>query len=161
MNQHIEITHEPGRHLAVTSFQWSHEDIAERMAAAFSTVLAHLARTGVHVTGPAIGHYAKNPDGFTVSAGFVVDEVIEGDDTVRSMTLPPGNAITTLHVGPYDRLLEAYDALQDYAAENHLAIDQHVMWEEYLSEPDADPELVMTRVTWPAAHVNLVGSATM
>jgi effector-binding domain-containing protein len=156
MNQSsIQVVHEVGRRLAVTSFSWSHEDVTERMCAAFSAVAGYLARHGVRITGPAVGCYEKAGDGFTVSAGFVVDDVVEGDETVHPLTLPPGDTITTMHVGPYERLGEAYDALQDFAAQHHLVLDQHLMWEEYHSEPDVDPELVMTRVTWPVTHANL------
>lgn len=155
MNHSVVTSHEVGRRLAVTSFPWSKEELAERMSAAFSTVVAYLARNGVRITGPAIGYYEKGPEGSTVSAGFVVDEIVEGDGTVRSLTLPPGETLTAVHVGPYSRLSETYSALQEHAASNHLRLDQHVMWEEYLSQPDVDPELLMTRVTWPARHANL------
>jgi effector-binding domain-containing protein len=155
MNHSIVTSHEVGRHLAVTSFPWSHEDVAERMSAAFSTVAGYLARNGVRITGPAMGYYEKTPEGATVSAGFVVDEVVEGDGTVRSLTLPPGDILTTVHVGPYSTLSETYAAMQEHAAHNHLVLDQHVMWEEYLSQPDVEPDLLMTRVTWPATHANL------
>jgi AraC family transcriptional regulator len=155
MNHSIVTSHEVGRHLAVTSFPWSQEDVAERMSAAFSTVVRYLARSGVRITGPAIGYYERRPEGSTVSAGFVVDEVVEGDGTVRSLTLPPGDTITTVHVGPYTTLAETYAALQEEATRDHLVLDQHVMWEEYLSQPDVEPDLLMTRVTWPVTHANL------
>jgi effector-binding domain-containing protein len=155
MNHSTVTSHEVGRHLAVTSFPWSQEDVAERMSAAFSTVVGYLARAGVRITGPAVGYYERHPEGSTVSAGFVVDEVIEGDETVRSLTLPAGDVLTTVHVGPYTKLTETYAALQEHAAVNHLVLDQHVMWEEYLSQPDVEPDLVMTRVTWPVTHANL------
>ena len=155
LNYSIEPTHEVGRHLAVTSFPFSHEDIGERVAAAFSTVAEHLARHGIRITGAAVGVYEKEGDGFTVSAGFVVDSPVAGDEVVHGLTLPAGDALTLVHVGPYERLSEAYDALQDHANTHHLVLDQHLMWEEYLSGPEVEPELEMTRVTWPVRHANL------
>ena len=155
LNHCIEPTHEVGRHLAVTSFPFSHEDIGERVAAAFSAVAERLARRGIRITGPAVGVYEKDGDGFTVSAGFVVDGPVADDEVVHGLALPAGDALTVVHVGPYDRLQEAYDALQDHASTHHLVLDQHLMWEEYLSDPEVDPELEMTRVTWPVRHANL------
>jgi effector-binding domain-containing protein len=155
MNHSIVTAHEPGRHLAVVSFPWSHEDVAERMSAAFGSVVDYLARNGIRITGPAIGYYERRPECAMVSAGFVVDELIEGDGHVDPLTLPPGDTISTVHVGPYERLPETYAVLQEHATLNHLVLDQHVMWEEYLSEPDVEPDLVMTRVIWPVTHANL------
>ncbi|MDI6909876.1 GyrI-like domain-containing protein [Nocardioides sp.] len=156
MNHTIEDVHEAGRRIAVTSFPWDHEDIGELMAASFGTVSRYLARIGVPIAGPAVGYYTKQADGrFRVSAGFVVDEAFEGDGTVELTRLPAGRVISTVHIGPYERLTESYDTLQDYAARHHLVLDQESMWEEYLSGPEVDPEQVHTRVTWPVTHANV------
>jgi effector-binding domain-containing protein len=155
MNQTIDDVHEAGRRIAVTSFPWDHEDITELMAASFGTVARYLTRVGVPITGPAVGYYTKQEDGrFRVSAGFVVDDAFEGDGTVELTRLPTGRVVSTVHIGPYERLTETYDALQDYAARHHLVLDQGSMWEEYLSAPDVDPDQVHTRVTWPVRHAN-------
>ncbi len=156
MNQTIDDVHEAGRRIAVASFPWEHEDIEELMAASFGTVARYLAQVGVAITGPAVGYYTKQTNGhFRVSAGFVVDQAFESDGTVEVMRLPAGRVISTVHIGPYERLSETYDALQDYAARHHLVLDQEAMWEEYLSSPDVDPEQVHTRVTWPVTHANV------
>ena len=85
MNQTVSITHEVGRHLAVTSFEWHHEEIGDRMAAAFGTVARYLAEHGIAITGPAVGYYRRVDGGvFRASAGFVVDQVVEGDGVVDS-----------------------------------------------------------------------------
>lgn len=159
MNQTIDDVHEAGRRIAVMSFPWDHEDISELMAASFGTVARFLAQARVPITGPAVGYYAKQADGrFRVSAGFVVDDAFESDGTVELMRLPAGRVVSTVHIGPYERLTESYDALQDFAARHHLVLNQEAMWEEYLSAPDVDPEQVHTRVTWPVTHANVPAS---
>ena len=65
-----------------------------------------------------------------------------GADTVR-----------TLHIGPYERLIETYAALQSYAATHGLRLDQQVMWEEYRSHPEVEPALTATVVHWPCTRV--------
>jgi effector-binding domain-containing protein len=159
MNQTIDDAHEAGRRIAVMSFPWDHEDISELMAASFGAVARFLAQVGVPITGPAVGLYTKHADGrFRVSAGFVVDDAFESDGTVELMRLPAGRVISTVHIGPYERLTETYDALQGFAARHHLVLNQEAMWEEYLSGREVDPEQVHTRVTWPVTHANVPAS---
>ncbi|HEY0949620.1 GyrI-like domain-containing protein [Nocardioides sp.] len=156
MNHTIDDVHEAGRRIAVTSFPWDHEDITEVMTASFGTVARYLAQVRVPITGPAVGYYTKQQDGhFRVSAGFVVDQAFESDGTVEVMRLPAGRVLSTVHIGPYERLTETYDALQEYAARHHLVLNQEAMWEEYLSGPEVEPEQVHTRVTWPVTHANV------
>lgn len=158
MNHTIDDAHEAGRLIAATSFPWAHEDIAELMTRSFGNVARYLAGIGVPITGPAVGYYVKGADGFEVAAGFVVDQRFEGDGTVVPMRLPAGRVLTTVHVGPYERLTETYDAMQDYAARHHLVLNQEAMWEEYLSGPEVEPEQIHTRVTWPVTHANVFAS---
>lgn len=159
MNHTIGDGHEAGRRIAVTTFPWEHEDIDEVMAASFGVVARYLAKVRVPITGPAVGYYVKQDNGrFLVSAGFVVDEAFEGDGVVELKRLPASRVISTVHIGPYDRLGEAYAELQDHAARHHLVLDQGAMWEEYLSSHEVDPEQVHTRVCWPVTHANVFAS---
>ena len=150
MNQTVSITHEVGRHLAVTTFEWHHEELGDQMAAAFGPVARYLTEHGIAITGPAVGFYRRIDGGvFRASAGFVVDGQVAGDGVVEPLLLPPGDTLTTLHIGPYERLTETYAALQDHAAARELVLDQDVMWEEYYSDHAAPAEQTRTRVYWP------------
>jgi effector-binding domain-containing protein len=104
---------------------------------------------GVSPDGPAIGFYEIRPDGLTASVGFVVEEPYEGDGTVVSFDLPRCQVVTGVHVGPYDHLPAAYEALREAAVEQGCTIDESEMWEEYLTGPDTPPEQTRTRISWP------------
>lgn len=153
MNRPIEIVHEFGRHAAVTTFEFHPDQPGDRIPEAFRTVAAYLGAAGIPATGAAIGCYRPRPEGMTASVGFEVDEAIPGDGTVEPLTIPAGDTLRTLHIGPYERLPETYAALQAFAAEHDLLLDQHVMWEEYRSHPEVEPALTETVVHWPCTRV--------
>jgi len=64
--------------------------------------------------------------------------------------LPGGPAATTLHVGPYEGLHEAYAALEKWMEENGRT-GAGAPWESYITDPSTapDPADWKTIVYWP------------
>lgn len=146
----VTIARETGRHLAVVRYDARPEDIPRKAGEAFGTVAAYLARIGVAVTGPAVSCYDMDGDVFHVASGFVVSGPFEAGEGVELYQLPDGEVATTTHVGPYDELGKAYDALKQAArAQGREVEDAGLMWEEYWSGPEAPPEETRTVVFWP------------
>jgi effector-binding domain-containing protein len=119
------------------------------MGDAFGRVAAFLAQAGIPPVGPAMAFYDVRPDGMTVSAGFVVPDAIEGDETVVPLQLPRREVVTAEHVGPYEQLPETYDALRAAAEDRGRKLDESSMWEEYTTGPETPPEQTRTIVSWP------------
>jgi effector-binding domain-containing protein len=145
----IEIVEQPGRLLAVTRFAGDLHLVGQRMADAFGTVAEHLEQAGVVVTGPAVAAYEMTGDGFTVAAGFPVTGGFAGDASVVVLRLPAGPGITCVHQGPYEDLPATYDLLRESARAHGRMVDEHLMWEEYLTGPGTPPDQIRTRVMWP------------
>ena len=76
--------------------------------------------------------------GVQVAAPFT-----DGDEVVCSET-PAGEVATTAHIGPYDRLGKAHDAVQAWCAENGKALSP-TSWEVY-GDHDDDPAKLRTDV---------------
>ena len=140
---------EPDRHLAVTRFTASPDQIGARMGQAFGSVFAYLGRHGLEPLGPPIGCYEMGAGTFEVRAGCAVGEPVEAEGDVEPFFLAGGPALVTEHVGPYDELAKAYDALEAHAREFGQELDRSVMWEEYLTGPEVPPEQMRTVVHWP------------
>jgi effector-binding domain-containing protein len=152
MTYDVSMSTEKGRHLAVTRFDArpAVDDMGQKSAAAFGTVAGYLARIGVPVAGPAVSVYEMEGDLFHVAAGFVVEGPFEPGEGVEPLQMPEREVMTTTHVGPYDELGKAYDALKQAArAQGREVEETGLMWEEYWSGPEAPPEETRTVVFWP------------
>lgn len=152
MGYEVNVGTESGRHLAVTRFDARPEvdDMGQKSGAAFGTVAGYLARIGVAVSGPAVSVYEMEGDLFHVAAGFLVEGSFEPGEGVEPLQLPVCEVATTVHMGPYDRLGQAYEALQKGAiAQGREVEESGIMWEEYWSGPEAPPEETRTVVLWP------------
>ena len=82
-----------------------------RFGAAFGKVSAYLASHGVQPDGPAIALYRRSGEGFEVEAGFYAPPFLPPGDGVSVVELPAGEAVVTVHIGPYETLSEAYEAI--------------------------------------------------
>ena len=76
--------------------------------------------------------------------GVEVGAPFEGSDGVLCSELPGGLVATTMHLGPYDRLGEAHDALHRWCRENGHAL-AGPSWEVY-GHWDDDPERLRTDI---------------
>jgi effector-binding domain-containing protein len=150
MSHEVKIATEQGRHLAVTRFDARPEDMGQKQGAAFGSVAGYLARIGVAVVGPAVSCYEMAEDVFHVASGFVVEGPFEPGEGVEPFQLPECEVATTVHIGPYDQLGQAYDALKAGAAAQGRKVEgSGIMWEEYWTGPEAPPEETRTVVFWP------------
>ncbi len=76
---------------------------------------------------------------FEVEAGFPVSSPIEPRGDVQPSKLPGGQFAVTVHVGPYDQMEPAYQALASWVADHggKLAGDA---WEVFFSDPATEPD---------------------
>ncbi|WP_406022344.1 GyrI-like domain-containing protein [Nocardioides sp. NBC_00850] len=150
MKYDVTIEHENGRFLAVHAFEGRPDEMAEMQGQAFGTVAEHLAAIGVPIEGAAVSCYEMSDDSFHVSSGFVVGGPIAPGDGVESLRLPDVDVASTTHIGPYNQLGMAYEALKEGAEAKERHVDASaIMWEEYLTGPDSPPDEITTVVHWP------------
>jgi len=151
MPYRVEIKEVTARPAAVVRFTAGVPEMGEKMGTAFGQVMQYLTQAGVQIAGPAIGYYEQlGNERFDVRSGFIVAAPIEGNGTVQPFELPAGKVATTVHVGPYETLPEAYAAL----AEQSKALGEEIemgapMWEEYLTGPETPPGQTQTVIYWP------------
>lgn len=91
-------------------------------------------------TGPPFARYHQlGDDRFEVEAGFPVSAPINPSGEVTPGTLPAGPAACTVHIGPYEDMKPAYDAL-DMWIRDHGGVPNGDPWEVYFSDPAAEPD---------------------
>jgi hypothetical protein len=131
---------------AVVAGTCSVEGIGPFLAQAFDDVLGALARAGIAVDGKPFARYDMAEAGFRVEAGFPCPSDLDLSGEVHTITLPGGTAALTTHVGPYEGVAAAYQAIEQwFATSGHRPTG--APWETYVDGPEvAQPR---TTVTWP------------
>ena len=106
----------------------------------YGAVAGVLAHQSVQPVGPPFSRFHRFDAGrFAVEAGFPVASVIDASGDVRASSLPGGRVARTMHVGPYDEMEPAYEALASWvrAEGGELVGDA---WEIYYSDPQVEPD---------------------
>ena len=149
MAYEIEVKNLQKHDVAAVKFRAAVSDLPQHMGGAFGAAIDYLARNGIQPEGSAVALYTPLPDNvFDVAAGFLVATPIEGDGHVVPVELPAGEVATTMHIGPYEGLPQAYEAVQAWMQrEGRQPAD--MMWEEYLTGPETPPAETRTIVYWP------------
>ena len=124
---------------AVIRARLAADQVPTWMPTAFEEVFAELARQGVEPAGPPFARYVFHPGVLEVEAGVPVAEPLVAWGRVAPGTLPAGPVAVTTHVGPYEGLDKALDALTEWIDE-HDGEPTGAHWENYFSDPVAEPD---------------------
>ena len=153
----VEIITVPSRLVAVARLHVTSDEITsmgERLARAFGAVLGHLGRSGVATGGPAMACFERVGDGFQVAAGFPVGETFVPSPEVDQVVIGGGEVAHTTHVGRYDGLPAAYDALRRAVEERGRVLSEDgPRWEEYWTDQEPPAEEARTEVFWPVRPI--------
>jgi effector-binding domain-containing protein len=137
------------QHTAVVRVTTSPDKLPEIFSSVFPETYAHLGATGSMPAGPPFARYFSFGPTFDVEIGVPVADQIAPDGRVRPGELPGGRAVVGIHVGPYDRLHETYEAMERFIADQGL-VPAGAMWERYLTGPeDPDPSTWRTEIVQP------------
>ncbi len=115
-------------------------EIGPWLGTAYGAVAGLLAARQAAPAGPPFARFHVLGDGrFEVEAGFPVSSPIEPGGDVQPSELPGGQVAVTVHVGPYDQMEPAYQALASWVTDHggELAGDA---WEVFFSDPAAEPD---------------------
>lgn len=124
---------------------------------AFADLYAHIGRHGVPPRGePFVIYHAFGPDGVDAEVCLPVPTLLPETERVGYHELPAVTVVETLHVGPYDELGRAYQALSDWIHDHGLEAAGPVR-ERYLNEPGpgVPPTTYRTIVQVPIAPAAL------
>ncbi len=106
----------------------------------YAATAGRLAAQGAGPAGPPFARFHALGGGrFEVEAGFPASRLIDGNGDVQPSELPGGQVAVTIHIGPYDQMEPAYQALASWVSEHggELAEDA---WEVYFSDPSTEPD---------------------
>jgi len=119
------------------------DDLKGFFDTAFGSVVAAVTTNGGSIVGPPFGWYHGMPtETVDVAAGFPVTGMPAGQVAGTDVTVearPACRAVVAMHVGPYEGLAESYGNVMKWMQEQDLE-PQDSMWEEYLTDPSAEPD---------------------
>src|SRR5215207_10887002 len=142
----VELQKQP---TAVIREQVAMNALPEFFGRAFAEVSAAMEAQSVQLAGPPFALYRGMPTEIVdVEAGFPVSTTIAALNGVEAGLLPACRAVQAMHVGSYDTLGTAYEAVKRRMRDEELEASDD-MWEYYLSDPSTDPATWRTLVVWP------------
>jgi effector-binding domain-containing protein len=145
MNYDVRLEQVQSRPLAVVRRRATKPELAriipEACGTVWNVVRAQKLRGGRHVT-------VYFDEVWNVEIGVELDAPFAGDGEVVPSTTPAGTVATTTHLGPYQQLAAAHDAIQQWCKRNgHTPV--RPCWEIYGHWQDAwnnDPSQIRTDV---------------
>ena len=114
-------------------------------------VWRYIRRNGVTPSGPPFTRYhGFENDRVDIEGGMPVPNPLPAEGRVVPGRLPGGEVATTIHLGPYDKLPDAHDALNAWLNE-HQRDSAGAQWEVYWTDPglEPDPHKWKTELMWP------------
>ena len=151
MNAEPQLQARPEQHCAVIARAVPMDGIAAAVDDAFPALFGWLAASGQAPAGPPFIRYlvtAMAAD-LQLEFGVPVSAPVAGRGRVRPGVLPAGRYAVLRHTGPYDGLMTANAAVQDWAQRRGIALDTWdtpagPAWgcraEHYLTDPSREPD---------------------
>jgi effector-binding domain-containing protein len=125
-------------------------DLPPVLGQAYGAILQYVAPLGIQPCGaPFVAYHNMDMQDLDIEIGFPFAQELAGHGNIRAGEIPGGKAVTCLHIGPYNQVGGAYEALQKWF-EDHSYIPTGVAYEFYLNDPQTtSPSELQTQVVFP------------
>ena len=150
MTYQCQLIDRPAQPALVIRTRASVQMMPQILGPAWGAILQHSGRSGVHPSGPPfVAYHNMDMQDLDLEIGFPFVQQLQGEGEVRAGEIPAGQAAECLHIGPYDQLGAAYEALQQWMATNGYT-PSGVAYEFYLNDPQSTPPAeLQTQVVFP------------
>lgn len=122
--------------------------VADTLRHIYAAIGAFLARKQIEDAGPPFTRYhVHEAQEVDLEGGLFVPRAVEGEGDIYSGGLPGGLAAATVHVGDYQGLRGAHDAVRSWIERNGK-LPEGGSWEVYRTDPIqvSDPKKWVTEV---------------
>ncbi|MEZ5186161.1 MAG: GyrI-like domain-containing protein [Candidatus Nanopelagicales bacterium] len=151
MTYEVSVEHQARQDAAIIRSRVTREAIPAFLGVAYAELFEVLGEQGLGPEGPPFARYRDDGDAFEVMAGVPVTAGMAATGRVEGGELPEADCATTVHVGSYDDLPDAFHAVIEWITANGRAIAADP-WESYLDGPEV-PE-PRTKVCFPLRPVS-------
>ena len=127
-------------------------DMSKAMGDLFGKLFGYLGSNNIQPAGPPFAvYYDYDPKGNTVfELGVPVASETKGTNEIVYKEFPAMKVISSLYVGPYEKVGPVYEYISKYIKDNGLQISGPT-WEIYLTNPgqEPDPNKYQTAIYYP------------
>jgi effector-binding domain-containing protein len=126
------------------------QSLPQVVGQAYGVIMQYAGRLGLQPSGaPFVAYYNMDMADLDMEIGFPFGQKVAGKGEILAGEIPGGKAAACLHVGPYDQVGAAYEALQKWMEANGY-VPTGVAYEFYLNDPQATPPAeLQTQVVFP------------
>lgn len=150
MDYRIELLDRPAQPTLAIRTRTPVQSLPQVLGQAYGAIMQYAGRLGFQPSGaPFVAYYNMNMEDLDIEIGFPFEQRPAGKGNVLASEIPGGKAAACLHVGPYDQVGAAYEALHQWMqAEGHMPTG--VAYEFYLNDPQVTPPAeLQTQVVFP------------
>lgn len=150
MNYTCGLIEQPAQPVLAIRARTAVDNLPQVLADAYKKIMEYLAEMGESPAGPPFtAYYNTDMQNLDVEIGYPVFETLPGKDEIKPGEIPPGKYAVCLHIGPYDKIELAYNALGQWIKERDL-VPTGVAYEHYLNDPQQTPQdQLKTRLAFP------------
>ncbi len=126
-------------------------EIKSKMGEMFGQLWMFMEKNHVQVAGPPFAVYHDyDQQTCDMECGFPTVKPEKGEGNIVSSSVPGGKCVMATHIGPYEKIMETYQLIQEYMHKEGLR-QKKVMWERYLNDPATvkDQNELVTEIYWP------------
>jgi effector-binding domain-containing protein len=126
-------------------------EIGDTLGGLLAQIRQYLQGQGIAPAGPPFSRsHTYSSEAVDLEAGYPVEQPVDGEGRIAASQLPGGPVAATWHMGPYNKIQRAYDALGAWMAEQDRE-PSGAPWEVYWTGPGAEPDSAKwkTEIVWP------------
>jgi effector-binding domain-containing protein len=139
MEYKCEVVDYPARIVMSVRAKSSIQELSQVIYTKYAQIAGYLAGLGESPSDSAfVAYYNMDMNDLDIEIGFPISKKLAGKDDMSSGEIPAGKYATCLHIGPYNQLEQAYQALKDWISANGYH-PTGVAYEFYLNDPAVTP----------------------
>jgi effector-binding domain-containing protein len=150
MDYKCELHEKPAQPVLSIRTRAAVSDLPSVLGTAYNSLMGYLAQIGEQPVGaPFVAYYNMDMQDLDIEVGFPVSKVLTGKDEIIQSEIPAGKHVSCIHVGPYSKVEQAYNALTQWIEKTGFT-PTGISYEFYLNDPSTTPENeLMTKVVFP------------
>jgi effector-binding domain-containing protein len=150
MEYQVELLDRPAQPTLAIRTRTPVQSLPQVLGQAYGAIIQYAGQLGFQPSGaPFVAYHNMDMADLDMEIGFPFAQKVVGKGEILASEIPGGKAAACLHVGPYDQVGTAYEALQKWMEANGV-VPSGVAYEFYLNDPQVTPPAeLQTQVVFP------------